>query len=73
MNTCSNCSAGLFQGQNGQAGICRAHPPTACVILLPRGQVQMELIPTPIVSLVQVQRDGWCREWQAEECSIIRQ
>lgn len=52
--TCSNCSASKFVGDQG---ICVAHPPTATVILLPQG-------PTPVSSIVTVPRDHWCREWQ---------
>ena len=67
IQSCGTCNAGHFQGPNGQGGICRAHPPTACVVLIPRGAVQMELVPTPISSFAQVPREGWCREWAAIE------
>jgi len=62
--SCSNCNAGIFQDHNGAQGACRAHPPTPCVVLIPRGQVQMELVPTPITAWPIVQPGNWCREWQ---------
>lgn len=69
--SCANCSASLFSSGNGSMGICRAHPPTASVVLIPRGQVQMELVPTPVSSLPQVPRDGWCREWGESKPFIL--
>ena len=67
--TCSTCSAGLFGGRD--MGVCRAHPPSSSVVLIPRGQVQMELVPTPMSSLPSVPHDGWCREWQAAGSQIV--
>lgn len=68
--TCSNCNAFLSQGLNGDSGVCRAHPPAASIVLIPRGQVQMELVPTPFMAFVQVPRVGWCREWQSLASSL---
>ena len=66
---CNTCSAGLVQA--GDMGLCRAHPPTSSVVVLVRGQVQMEQVPTPISSLPSVPRSGWCREWQAAGSQIV--
>lgn len=60
---CANCNASQF-GLNGDLGICRAHPPTSTVVLIPRGQIQIEWMPQPMSSLPSIPRDGWCREWQ---------
>jgi hypothetical protein len=70
--SCSNCSAAIFPDKNGSKGACRAHPPTATVVVLPQGTVQMQLVPVPIFVISQIDRDGWCREWQPAGPQIIR-
>lgn len=69
--SCANCNAALFHGGNGSQGICRAHPPTVCVVLIPQGQVQMSLVPTPINAISSVARDGWCREWAPAPARLL--
>jgi hypothetical protein len=69
--SCRNCSASIFPDANGSPGACRAHPPTATVVLLPRGQVQVELVPTPLFVWPQVSPDQWCREWQELPSKVL--
>lgn len=67
---CKTCSA--YTANDDMQGLCRAHPPTASVIMIPRGTIQAQLVPQPISSLPTTPSNGWCREWQEAQSQLIR-
>ncbi len=59
--SCSTCDA--YTAASVGNGVCRALPPQVTIVLMPRGQVQMELVPMPISSQPSAEPTGWCRLW----------
>lgn len=61
----------FYLGPQDGNGICRRMPPTVSIVLIPRGQVQMELVPTPVSSHPNASPQGWCGEFDIVKARIL--